>query len=240
MKKKIIALILATAMASSVFTACSTGSKGKDKSSKKHRREEDEDDDDDDDDNETMPVAIIDPDSLSYEEGYLPYYKNAETSGNSIYDQIQSKDNELGINRDNDEIYFFLNGMTLIGSDSSEYVFDDCEFLWSKDSNHSDNYHHGDYKAYSGCDAGIYMITNGYATADSYTEYYDRNQGDEFYCPENLIVIEFEFQDKMIGGEESEEDATLIFYGYTDDDYYELWGFVGDVSNGNYYYLNKK
>mgnify|MGYP003289783461 CR=1 FL=1 len=239
MKKKIIALVLASAMAASVFTACSTSSKSKDKSSKKHSRDEDEDDDDDDD-KETMPVVTLDPDSLSYEEGYLPYYEKAESSDDSVYGLIEDKDNDLGIKRDNDDIYFFLDGMTLIGSDDSEYVFDDCEIDWYKNSDHSDNYHSGEYKAYHGCDAGIYMIANGYATAQSYTDYYDRNQGDAFYCPKNLIVIEVCLEEKTINSETSDEDVTIIFYGYTDQNYYELWGFVGDVSNGDYYYLNKK
>lgn len=241
MKRKIIAIILAAAMTASAFTACSFGSKDDDSSSKKkHSRNRDDDEEDDDDDDDDKPGKSVNPDELSYEEGYLPYYEVAATSNDSPRDQITKRDEDFGRERSITEKYNSLNGITFVGSDGSEYVFDYGELKWCKDDDHSDNFHQGGYEAYCGGDAGIYMISHGYATVDSYTDYYDRNAGDEFYAPANLIVIEFNIQTKTISGSTEDENVQIIFYGYTDGTYMELWGFVGDVSNGQYYYLNMK
>lgn len=135
-----------------------------------------------------------------------------------------------------------LDGMVLASvNGSTEYVFDDGNVMWCKDSDHSDNYHVGRYVCVVGDDARAFMISNGFTTQEEYDEYYANNEGDEFYTPEHLIVIEAEYTEKCVGGETSSESAHWVYYGYTDSEDFDLYGFVGgDVIAGEYVTLYLK
>lgn len=182
---------------------------------------------------------------LSFDTGYMPYFERAETSTDSVDTQIKDRCKDLGLNYSYEETYNSINGEKLgASSDESIFYFEKGNCYWCKSDDITDNYHVGEYKAYRGADAGIFMISEGYTSAENLRSYYGRNTDSDFYTPENYIAIDVNYDGKLINGEYTEYEPGkfhMIYYGYTDGNLYDLYGFpYGNTYDGSYYTLTSK
>ena len=121
-------------------------------------------------------------------------------------------------------------------SDDSCILFsEEGNFAWFLDiQDVTDNYKYGTYEVYFGQEAYDILCNGKLAdydvTAEEIDEFLSRNEGDEFYCLDNLTVLILTTDEKCQDGTVSEDPYTTPYYGFFDGEYYD----AANMNSANY------
>lgn len=119
-----------------------------------------------------------------------------------------------------------FEGKSFTCGDSTTIYFDeDMNYIWYRDDDdHSDNYYGGSYTYYTGAEAMDYLVNDlaeyG-ASEDRINEYFDRNEGNDFYNLENMCVISMTIDEMVYEGETTYPAKQAYYMGFYKDGVYE-------------------